>query len=37
MAFHVLDHNDRVIDDQSDRENDREQREEIQREPEHLH
>ena len=37
MSFDIFHHHDRVIHHQSDREHDRQQREQVQRETEHLH
>ena len=37
VTLDVLDYNDRIIDNQSDREHDREQREQVQGEAEELH
>ena len=37
MAFDVFNHHDRVVHDQSDRQHDRQQREQVEREPERLH
>ena len=37
MTFDVFHHDDRVIDDETDRQHDREEREQVQGEPEELH